>query len=164
MLSKCARSPPPRRWAGIFRASILQKESMARLLKSVVVAVAGGTLITSCNRIPDNTPHTQSHLSTPSNIARPSSLPENWLGLWRGPEGTSLLLSKTSPNRYEISIRSLDGVATYPGVSDQGEITFIRAGQSERIRAGSGRDTGMKWLLDKNSCLVIRPGEGFCKS
>ena len=143
---------------------MFQKESMARLLKFVVVAVAAGTVITSCNRDTDNTPQTQSLLPTPSVTARPSSLPESWLGLWRGPEGTSLLLSKTTPNRYEVTIRSLDGVATYPGVWDHGEITFIRAGQSERIRAGSGRDTGMKWLLDKNSCLVIQPGEGFCRS
>ena len=40
---------------------------------------------------------------------------------------------------------------------------FQRDGKSETISAGSGRDTGMKWLLDKKNCLIIKIGEGFCR-
>ncbi len=136
---------------------------MARLQK-LVLTVACGTLIASCNRGADHTPdHSQPQLSASSVVAEPSAPSGFWLGLWTGPEGTSLLLSKTKANRYDVTIRSLDGVATYPGVWAHDEIEFTRAGQNERIRAGTGRDTGMKWLLEKKNCLVIRLGEGFCR-
>ena len=136
---------------------------MARLQK-LVLTVAGGTLIASCNRGAEHTPyHSQPQLSASSVVAEPSAPPGFWLGLWTGPEGTSLLLSRTKANRYDVTIRSLDGVATYPGVWAHDEIEFTRAGQNERIRAGTGRDTGMKWLLEKKNCLVIRLGEGFCR-
>ncbi len=136
---------------------------MARLQK-LVLTVAGGTLIASCNRSADHIPpHSQPHPSASSVVEEPSALPGFWLGSWTGPEGTSLLLSRTTPNQYEVTIRSLDGLATYPGVWAHDEIDFIRAGRTEHIRAGTGTDTGMKWLLEKKNCLVIRLGEGFCR-
>jgi hypothetical protein len=35
--------------------------------------------------------------------------------------------------------------------------------KTESIHAGNGEDTGMKWLLDKKNCLIIKYGEGFCR-
>jgi hypothetical protein len=89
-------------------------------------------------------------------------IPDGWLGRWTGPEGTYLELAK-SGDRYEIKIQSLDGPATYEGVAVSGHIEFQRDGRTETIRAGNGKDTGMKWLLEKNDCLVIKAGEGFCR-
>ena len=34
---------------------------------------------------------------------------------------------------------------------------------TETIIATSGKGTGMKWLADKHDCLVIKPGEGYCR-
>jgi hypothetical protein len=31
------------------------------------------------------------------------------------------------------------------------------------LRATDGAGTGMKWLADKTDCLVVAPGEGFCR-
>jgi hypothetical protein len=136
---------------------------MARLQK-FILTVAGGTLIASCNRSLDHTSQpSQPRLSASSVVTEPSGPPGFWLGLWTGPEGTSLLLLRTKANRYEVTIRSLDGVATYTGDWAHDEIDFTRAGQNERIRAGTGKDTGMKWLLEKKNCLVIKLGEGFCR-
>lgn len=86
-----------------------------------------------------------------------------WLGKWIGPEGTYLVLSK-SVDKYVVEIHSLDGPATYNGISAGDRIEFQRNGRTESIHAGDGRETGMKWLLDKNSCLIIRTGEGFCRN
>jgi membrane-bound lytic murein transglycosylase MltF len=87
---------------------------------------------------------------------------DKWLGQWNGPEGTFLVLSK-SADKYKVKIQSLDGPATYEGVRAGGRINFTRNGKTESIRAGRGQDTGMKWLMDKKNCLVIKAGEGFCR-
>ena len=94
--------------------------------------------------------------------AEASNLRIDWLGKWVGPEGTYLVLSKNA-NKYVIEIHSLDGLATYEGTSAGDRIEFQRNGKTEFIHEGSGQDTGMKWLLDKKSCLIIRTGEGFCR-
>lgn len=93
--------------------------------------------------------------------ASASTGPASWSGKWTGPEGTSLTLALNG-NRYDIVIRSLDGPATYAGTAVGDHIEFMRNGP-ESIRAGNGKDTGMKWLLDKSDCLYIKAGEGFCK-
>ena len=87
---------------------------------------------------------------------------DQWLGKWTGPEGTYLVLSK-SADKYVVLINSLDGPATYDGTSAGDRIEFRRDGKTESIHAGNGQDTGMKWLLDKSNCLVIKTGEGFCR-
>ncbi|MES2681883.1 MAG: hypothetical protein V4650_00040 [Pseudomonadota bacterium] len=56
-----------------------------------------------------------------------------------------------------------DGAKAYEGRSKLDHITFERDGKAESIRAGTGADTGMKWLAEKKDCLVIQPGEGFCR-
>jgi hypothetical protein len=92
-----------------------------------------------------------------------SKVTDKWLGQWNGPEGTYLLLSKKG-DRYVVKIQSLDGPATYEGVAAGGDrLEFKRDGKGESIRAGNGKDTGMKWLLEKTDCLIIKEGEGFCR-
>jgi hypothetical protein len=91
-----------------------------------------------------------------------NNLTDHWLGQWNGPEGTYLLLSKNG-EKYVVKIQSLDGWATYEGNVAGDRIQFQRDGNAEMIRAGSGRDTEMKWLLDKRNCLIIKAGEGFCR-
>jgi hypothetical protein len=85
-----------------------------------------------------------------------------WLGQWNGPEGTFLRL-EGGEGKYEITIQDLDGPRTYQGTAVDTQIQFDRNGQKESIRATNGRDTGMKWLVDKSNCLTIRPGEGYCR-
>jgi hypothetical protein len=87
---------------------------------------------------------------------------EKWLGKWNGPEGTFLFLSLNG-NRYLVKIQSLDSLDTYQGVATADGIQFTRNGETESIHAGNGEDTGMKWLLDKKNCLIIKYGEGFCR-
>lgn len=93
--------------------------------------------------------------------AKTGNATDKWLGQWNGPEGTFLLLSRKGAH-YEVKVQSLDGPNTYEGVVAGDCIEFKRDGKTESIRAGSGKDTGMKWLLEKKDCLIIREGEGFC--
>ena len=65
---------------------------------------------------------------------------------------------------YVVEIHSLDGSATYQGTSAGDRLEFKRDGKTESLHAGNGQDTGMKWLLDKKNCLIIRTGEGFCRN
>lgn len=85
-----------------------------------------------------------------------------WQGRWTGPEGTFLVLERKG-SVYSILIHSLDGTGTYEGKRVDDHIEFLRNGTREALRQGDGQATGMKWLLDKKSCLVIKQGEGFCR-
>jgi hypothetical protein len=87
---------------------------------------------------------------------------DEWLGQWNGPEGTFLRL-EGGKGRYKITIQDLDGPRTYQGTTVGAQIQFDRNGETESIRATSGPETGMKWLIDKADCLTVQPGEGYCR-
>ncbi len=98
-------------------------------------------------------------LTPPPHVAAAT---DAWLGSWTGPEGTQLSIAG-GEGSYQLTIRNLDGPLTFPGVAVEVGIEFQRAGVTEVIRATDGAGTGMKWLADKRNCLVVRPGEGFCR-
>lgn len=93
----------------------------------------------------------------------PNPVLNGWQGKWTGPEGTFLELSRDG-NKFVVKINSLDGPMLYEGTAKGDHIEFQRNGITESIHAGNGEATGMKWLLDKQNCLVIKKGEGFCRS
>ena len=93
---------------------------------------------------------------------------QSWMGRWTGPEGTYLMLSrdtKKPDSRYVLSIQSLDYLESYFArpKGDGSYLEFKRKGKDETIVLGNGEATGMKWLLDKKECLIIKEGEGFCR-
>lgn len=92
-----------------------------------------------------------------------ASGPDAWLGQWNGPEGTSLVLASKEGGGYRVTITSLDGPASYDGDAAGPGIVFERDGETQTIRAGNGKLTGMKWLAEKSDCLIIKVGEGFCR-
>lgn len=85
-----------------------------------------------------------------------------WMGKWMGPEGTYMDLSRRDDG-YAVVIANLDGPITFEGSTTPLGIAFEREGKMETIKAGDGIATGMKWLEGKKDCLVINPGEGFCR-
>ena len=87
---------------------------------------------------------------------------DSWMGRWIGPEGTYLELAR-SGGRFSVLIHSLDSTVAYQGTAAGDHIEFMRGGMKESVRAGDGNATGMKWLLEKKNCLVVRMGEGFCR-
>jgi hypothetical protein len=88
--------------------------------------------------------------------------PEEWAGRWTGPEGTWLEITPDG-SAYSVTISNLDGPRTYAATLAANGLAFERDGLHEVLRATDGEGTGMKWLADKTRCLVVRPGEGFCR-
>jgi len=135
-----------------------------------ITIIAMMVLMTACQdrnqspAVPSPTVPVSSPPTSPTTApaASASNVTDKWLGQWNGPEGTYLLLAK-SGDQYVVKIQSLDGPTTYEGVAAGDRIEFKRDGKIESIRAGSGKETGMKWLLEKKDCLIIKEGEGFCR-
>jgi hypothetical protein len=88
--------------------------------------------------------------------------PAAFTGKWMGPEGTALTITPQGAD-YKVTVQNLDGPRDFTGTAADGGIQFIRDGQTFVIRPGSGEETGMKWLADKPNCLIVAPGEGFCR-
>ncbi len=133
-----------------------------RTTNSLLFVFALALSLTGCQPTQPVAVPTPTIKSSPSATVAAGYSFDNWLGQWNGPEGTYLLLSKDK-DQYLVKIQSLDGPATYEAVSAGDHLEFKRGGKTESIRAGSGKETGMKWLLDEKNCLVIKEGEGFCR-
>ncbi len=84
------------------------------------------------------------------------------LGRWSGPEGTFLLLAGEE-GKYVVTIQNLDGPRTFDGKGVGDTVEFVRDGKTMTIRPTNGAGTGMKWLAKRKDCVVIEPGEGFCR-
>jgi hypothetical protein len=96
--------------------------------------------------------------SAVSNMADISS----FSGEWAGPEATFLKITPVG-STYAISITNLDGTRNFTGTAVQGGLSFERDGTMLLIHRGTGVQTGMKWLADKQDCLIVAPNEGYCR-
>lgn len=119
--------------------------------------LAGVLMLGGCSKTTPEAP------PAPAVAAAGSAIPVGWLGRWQGPEGTYLEISG-GPGAYRVTVQNLDGPRSFAATAfANGSLGFVRDGVSETIRAGSGADTGMKWLVDKRECLAVKSGEGYCR-
>ncbi|WP_035583067.1 MULTISPECIES: hypothetical protein [unclassified Halomonas] len=94
---------------------------------------------------------------------------DQWVGRWIGVEGLFLEISKdetAGPGHYRLHMRyglDDDQVGTFEGQATAEGIRFNREGGPQLLSAGDGEATGMKWLLEKEDCLVVATGEGYCR-
>lgn len=90
-----------------------------------------------------------------------------WVGRWVGVEGLVLEIAKgAEPGRYRILNKwNLDQTepGTYDGRASVNGIVFRRGDARIELVAGDGDATGMKWLAGKRDCLIVAPGEGYCR-
>ncbi len=89
-----------------------------------------------------------------------------WAGRWTGPEGLFLDIKPgVKPGAYTLTIKdTLDRQADYAGTARGESIAFTRDGKAETLRAGSGDQTGYKYLAGKQDCLIVTVGkEGYCR-
>ena len=91
-----------------------------------------------------------------------TAIADQWVGTWQGPEGTYLKIAKQEVG-YQLTVRNLDGPREFHGVAVEDLLQFDRDGVTETLHAGDGKATGMKWLAGKHDCLVVKPGEGYCR-
>lgn len=123
---------------------------MKRLVLVAVLAVA------ACGEV-----RVEEETRAPAPVAAAT---DAWIGQWPGVEGTFLKVEAgAAAGTYTLTQGTLDGVNTYQGAADGTVIAFERNGIRETVRAGSGADTGLKWLAEKTDCLVIKDGEGYCR-
>lgn len=88
-----------------------------------------------------------------------------WVGKWVGVEGLVLDIQPgDGPGKYALAVTLLDGTENYEGTAQGETIGFTRAGTKETIRKATGDETGLKYLAGKTNCLMIKSGEGFCRS
>lgn len=87
---------------------------------------------------------------------------EDWPGRWNGPEGTALTLTRNAAG-YEVRIRNLDGEQVFSGMRVKDHIEFQRDKKLAAIWSGNGGDPGLKWLAGRQRCLIVAPGEGYCR-
>jgi hypothetical protein len=88
----------------------------------------------------------------------------DWAGKWIGPEGLFAEIKPTTPAHYDLKIQSnLDTLGTYKGYDSEHGIKFEKDGKTQSLHGVSGDDTGLKYLAGKKECLMIKPGEGFCR-
>ena len=96
-------------------------------------------------------------------------LTDKWIGRWIGVEGLFLAISKdepAGPGHYLLEMQyglDADHRGTFEGQATAEGIRFNREDGQHLLRAGDGEATGMKWLLEKEDCLVVTTGEGYCR-
>ncbi|WP_339885846.1 hypothetical protein [Vreelandella maris] len=94
---------------------------------------------------------------------------DQWVGRWTGVEGLFLDISKdetSGPGHYLLHMRyglDADQIDTFEGQATAEGIRFNRGDGPQLLSAGDGEATGMKWLLEKEGCLVVATGEGYCR-
>jgi hypothetical protein len=93
---------------------------------------------------------------------------EAWLGRWAGPEGLFLDVARHPGGLPRVLLTIKDNLDTsgtrYLGHVEGRTIRFTRGGAEQQIRAGTGAETGFKWLAGKTGCLIVVPGrEGYCR-
>ncbi|WP_235041388.1 hypothetical protein [Vreelandella profundi] len=95
---------------------------------------------------------------------------DQWVGRWTGVEGLFLEISKdepAGPGHYLLEMQyGLDAEqsGTFEGQATDEGISFSRDDGQQLLRAGDGEATGMKWLAEKEDCLVVATGEGYCRN
>ncbi len=99
--------------------------------------------------------------------ADPATAPHrfaSWAGKWTGVEGMYATITPTEPGKYRLEMQSdLDTKGSYDGEDSEHGITFKRGGQGLSLHRGSGDETGLKYLAGKKECLIVKPGEGYCR-
>ena len=149
----------------------MKKSTIATIIVVVLVIIA---LIWSARmaNTPDNSPAVpaegNANTGNGSDGGTDSVTAQQLQGRWVGPEGTSLsveYIPSTAPRKYRLNFVMLDGPISVIGdeTTDGKGITFTRNFETLTLHHGTGADTGMKWLADKNDCIVVKNSEGYCR-
>lgn len=122
------------------------------------------------NRIDEATTQGERLVDRAAGVAMPagsSLVTDRWLGRWRGVEGTNLVVARSpgaGAGHYRLTMRyTLDDKGVFDGVADGEAIRFTRPDGAHELVAARGDETGLKWLAGKRDCLMVMPGEGYCR-
>ncbi|MDG2535624.1 hypothetical protein P6144_18325 [Sphingomonas sp. HITSZ_GF] len=90
---------------------------------------------------------------------------DDWIGRWKGVEGTYLTVSKgKDPGMYKLEMQyTLDDKGIFDGKGSSEGISFTRPDGDQTLHPSDGDATGLKWLAGKKDCLTVKAGEGYCR-
>lgn len=93
---------------------------------------------------------------------------DEWVGKWIGVEGMVLTIEKNAarPSHYRLTNQwgtDRDASGVFEGYATKRGIAFIRPDGAKELTPGDGDATGLKWLAGKGDCLIVAPGEGYCR-
>lgn len=102
---------------------------------------------------------------TPTPAATASAAPEaDYLGRWTGVEGMYLVVTTKPAGGVTLEMQwDLDHKGVFDGSVTAEGLRFMRDGVAETAVRGNGDATGLKHLAGKQDCLVVKPGEGYCR-
>ncbi|WP_445191021.1 hypothetical protein ACT009_10420 [Sphingomonas sp. Tas61C01] len=128
-------------------------------MPSLLLALA----VAGCDRAPSPSPAPTAAATQPQ--AAPTAA-DPLVGRWIGVEGMFLdVAATTTPGRYALTMQwDLDHRGSFAGVARDGAIGFTRNGTTEMLRPTDGAATGLKYLAEKDRCLTVKPGEGYCRA
>ncbi|WP_426149443.1 hypothetical protein [Pseudomonas sp. DC3000-4b1] len=139
--------------------------------KALAVLATAATLLAGCDKEQaPKAPHTPVPKVETAFQPVDSRVTDQWLGKWTGVEGLNLTISAdpaSGPGHYILHMQyGLDTAqaGTFKGQASPEGIVFNREDGPHALRAGDGQATGLKWLADKKTCLIVQPGEGYCRS
>lgn len=102
----------------------------------------------------------------PAAVAAPDDarVEADYLGRWTGVEGMYLVVAAKPGGGVTLDMQwDLDNSGTFDGSVTAEGLRFMRNGVAETALPGNGDATGLKHLADKQECLVVKPGEGYCR-
>jgi hypothetical protein len=140
----------------------------------ILTGAAALVLLTGCEKAeapaPTETTTTEVPVETvPDETAPddPATAPHrfaSWAGKWTGVEGMYVTITTAEPGKYKLEMQSdLDTKGSYDGEDSEHGIKFKRGSEELSLRRGSGDETGLKYLAGKKDCLIVKPGEGYCR-
>lgn len=129
-------------------------------------ALLAALLVAACKPAADTgaqaAPTPAAAATAPAATAAPSYA--GWVGKWTGPEGLFVTIADAGEGRYDLEMQSdLDTRGSYTGTATAEGIAFERGGEIRVLRKATGAETGLKWLADKQDCLMVVEGEGYCR-
>lgn len=92
--------------------------------------------------------------------------PDGLVGRWNGVEGMYLVVTNAAvPGHYMLEMQwDLDHKGRFAGAARGNTIEFDRNGVLETLRAVDGDATGLKYLAGKKRCVMVKTGEGYCRT
>jgi hypothetical protein len=93
-----------------------------------------------------------------------AALEADYVGHWVGVEGMYLDVVTKPDGGVTLDMQwDLDHKGTFDGSVTAEGLRFMRNGVAETAVRSNGDATGLKYLAGKQDCLVVKPGEGYCR-
>ncbi|MCW0199805.1 hypothetical protein [Sphingopyxis sp.] len=140
----------------------------------ILTGAAALVLLTGCEKAEAPAPAQTTTTEVPVETVPDETMPDDsataphrfadWAGKWTGVEGMYVTIAPAEPGKYKLEMQSdLDTKGSYDGEDSEHGIKFKRGGEELSLHRGSGDETGLKYLAGKKDCLIVKPGEGYCR-